>query len=49
MAHGMTDSQFNKHLSDTLMLLEYARKEIPCEAPMLDEIIEKLRGQVTKP
>ena len=25
---GMTDFQFNKHLADTLMLLELARKEI---------------------
>ena len=47
--HGMTDSQFNKHLADTLMLLELARKEIPCEAPLLDDIIEKLRGQISKP
>ena len=47
--HGMTDAQFNKHLADTLMLLEFARKEITCDAPMLDDIIEKLRGQVVKP
>ena len=46
---GMTDRQFNKHLADTLMLLELARKEITCEAPTLDEIIEKLRGQISKP
>jgi len=46
---GMTDSQFNKHLADTLMLLELARKEITCDAPLLDDIIEKLRGQITKP
>jgi hypothetical protein len=46
---GMTDSQFNKHLADTLHLLELARKEISCPAPILDDIIEKLRGQVSKP
>jgi len=49
MVHGMTDNQFNKHLADTLMLLETARKEISCDAPLLDDIIEKLRGQVAKP
>lgn len=48
MVQGMTDYQFNKHLSDTLMLLDVARKEIP-DAPLLDDIIEKLRGQVAKP
>jgi len=47
--HGMTDSQFNKHLADTLLLLEFARKEIEGDAPMLDSIIEKLRGQIAKP
>lgn len=47
--HGMTDAQFNKHLADTLMLLEQARKEIDGEAPLLDKIIENLRGQITKP
>jgi len=46
---GMTDTQFNKHLADTLMLLELARKEITCPAPLLDDIIDKLRGQVSKP
>jgi len=47
--HGMTDIQFNKHLSDTLLLLEQARKEINGDAPLLDKIIENLRGQITKP
>ena len=46
---GMTDNQFNKHLADTLMLLTIARKEIEGEAPTLDQIIENLRGQITKP
>jgi len=45
----MTDHQFNKHLADTLFILEIARKEIQGEAPTLDEFIEKLRGQVSKP
>jgi len=45
----MTDTQFNKHLADTLMLLEQAREEIKGEAPLLDKIIENLRGQITKP
>jgi hypothetical protein len=49
VVHGMSDMQFNKHLSDTLMLLELARKEITCDAPILDDIIKKLRVQVTKP
>jgi len=47
--HGMTDYQFNKHLADTLQLLELARKEITCPAPILDEIITNLKGQITKP
>jgi|GEM_PF-1816869 len=46
---GMTDNQFNKHLADTLFILENARKEIQGEAPQLDAFIEKLRGQVAKP
>ena len=49
MQTGMTDSQFNKHLADTLFILENARKEIEGDAPQLDAFIEKLRGQVTKP
>ncbi|MCL2378203.1 MAG: hypothetical protein FWC77_03660 [Defluviitaleaceae bacterium] len=47
--YGMTDSQFNKHLADTLLLLEQARKEIAGDAPLLDTIIENLRGQISKP
>jgi len=47
--HGMTDSQFNKHLADTLFILENARKEIEGDAPQLDAFIEKLRAQVSKP
>ena len=46
---GMTDNQFNKHLADTLFILESARKEIEGDAPLLDAFIEKLRGQVSKP
>ena len=49
MEHGMTDSQFSKHLSDTLFILENARKEIQGDAPQLDAYIEKLRGEVKKP
>ena len=44
MVQGMTDFQFNKHLADTLLLLEWARKEITCDAPLLDNIINNLRG-----
>ncbi|MCL2386839.1 MAG: hypothetical protein FWC89_04715 [Defluviitaleaceae bacterium] len=47
--YGITDSQFNKHLADTLHLLELARKEITCPAPILDDIIKRLEGQVAKP
>jgi hypothetical protein len=47
--HGMTDAQFNKHLADTLFILENARKEIEGDAPTLDAYIEKLRAQVSKP
>ena len=46
---GMTDTQFNKHLADTLFILEIARKEIEGEAPLLDSYLEKLRAQVSKP
>jgi len=47
--HGMTDSQFEKHLADVLFILENARKEIKGEAPMLDKYIETLKGQIAKP
>ena len=47
--HGMTDTQFEKHLSDTLFILEAARREITGDAPLLDDYIEKLRGQISKP
>jgi len=46
---GMTDNQFNKHLADTLFILENARKEISCDAPTLDAFIEKLKAQINKP
>ncbi|MCL2225159.1 MAG: hypothetical protein FWB96_09375 [Defluviitaleaceae bacterium] len=46
---GMTDNQFNKHLADTLFILESARREIQGEAPTLDAFIEKLKSQVSKP
>ena len=46
---GMTDGQFQKHLADTLFILETARKEIQGDAPTLDAYIENLRAQVTKP
>jgi len=46
---GMTDNQFNKHLADTLFILELARKEIQGDAPSLDAFIEKLRSQIIKP
>ena len=49
MQHGMTDAQFNKHLADTLFILENARREIQGDAPLLDAYIEKLKGQITKP
>jgi len=47
--HGMTDSQFENHLSELLFILENARKEITGDAPMLDSYIQKLKGQLTKP
>jgi len=47
--HGMTDSQFENHLSELLFILENARKEIEGDAPMLDSYIAKLKGQLTKP
>ena len=47
--YGMTDGQFQKHLADTLFILEIARKEIIGEAPTLDAYIENLRAQVSKP
>jgi hypothetical protein len=47
--HGMTDSQFQKHLADTLLILSTARKQIVGDAPLLDEFIENLKGQITKP
>lgn len=49
MTEGMTDNQFNKHLADTLFILEAARKEIKGDAPTLDSFIEKLKAQVSKP
>lgn len=49
LVHGMTDSQFEKHLADTLFILEMARKEIDGDAPTLDAFIENLRGQISKP
>ena len=47
--YGMTDAQFNKHLADTLMILEQARNEIQGDAPTLDKYIENLRSQLSKP
>jgi len=42
----MTDIQYNKHLADTLFILENARKEIQGDAPTLDEFIEHLKTQI---
>jgi len=47
--HGMTDAQFENHLSELLFILENARKEITGDAPMLDSYITKLKGQLAKP
>jgi hypothetical protein len=47
--HGMTDFQFQKHLADTLLILENAREEITQPCPQFDKYLEILRGQVKRP